>query len=204
MCPKTNPKPNKDKIYLKILQAVITLEFKKGHQKWTITNLSRHSGVTRPLIYYYFGKSRIEILRVAIRVIGNQIFGFNEEEAALWKAGKINEAVLLGRHFISQTPEAIAFYYNHRIRSSELAKEILNLEKKYFHNLNTYFPQTTPGTLKALFAVITGLTITPDIPPESVVHTMNALLRELKLQPESTHSIPATAQTKAPINSAPE
>ena len=53
---------DKDETYWKILDAVIALEIRRGHQKWTISELSRLSGITRTLIYYYFGKSKLEIL----------------------------------------------------------------------------------------------------------------------------------------------
>ena len=71
--------PNKDETYLKILQTVLRLEFQKGHLKWSISEISRISGVTRSLIYYYFGQKKEEIMEEAALFFAKRIFRVDED-----------------------------------------------------------------------------------------------------------------------------
>jgi len=48
----------KDDTFWKVLNTAIILDFNRGHLRWSMSELSRSSGITRSLIYYYFYKIR--------------------------------------------------------------------------------------------------------------------------------------------------
>src|SRR4051812_25454632 len=116
---KDNPRQTKkDDAYWKILNAAIALDFRKGHQKWTLSELSRTTGITRSLIYYYFGKDRGSILNEAIRLLGEDFFGFTTAKLKLWSEGKVAEAVLTTRKAMEFSPALPAFYLAHRFKTT--------------------------------------------------------------------------------------
>lgn len=49
---------SKEEVYFKICNAVLKLEVVKGNLAQKISDISKESGVTRSLIYYYFGKEK--------------------------------------------------------------------------------------------------------------------------------------------------
>ena len=55
-------------------------ELIKGHLKWSLSDISKHSGVTRSLIYYYMGKEKEQILEEAIRFMLELFFNTNLEK----------------------------------------------------------------------------------------------------------------------------
>ena len=44
---------DKEKVYFAVCSAILKLEIEKGHLKWSITDISKVSEITRSLIYYY-------------------------------------------------------------------------------------------------------------------------------------------------------
>src|SRR4051812_22858182 len=118
----------KDQTYWTILNAAIQLDFKKGHQKWTMSELARTTEITRSLIYYYFGKSRLDILNEAVRLVGEEFFGLSDSKIKLWAKGEIAESVLFTRREIEKSPNLGTFYLIHRNRTSEIGESIRGLE----------------------------------------------------------------------------
>ncbi len=57
----------KDETYYKICNAVLQLQVEKGDLKWRVSDIAKYSGVTRSLIYYYFGKEKEVIYEEAVR-----------------------------------------------------------------------------------------------------------------------------------------
>lgn len=76
----------KDKKFWTILETAIDLDFKKGHLRWTLSELSRAWGMSRPLIYYYFGQSKSKLLEEAVRLVGSEIMGLSEARLKLWES----------------------------------------------------------------------------------------------------------------------
>ncbi len=153
----------KDQVYWTILNAALVLDFRKGHQKWTLSELSRTTGVTRSLIYYYFGKDRMSILQEAIRFIGEEFFGLTPKRLQLWKDGKIATAVLITRAAIEQTPALGAFYLAHRFRPTELGESFRKLENQYVKKLSGFFPKLGPDQIRALYGLMFGLVFAPNL-----------------------------------------
>ena len=164
----------KDETYWKILNAALQLDFKKGHQKWTMSDLSRMTGVTRSLLYYYFGKSRLDILNEAIRLVGEELFGLTEKKKELWQNGDIAEAVLATRFVIESSPHLAAFYFVHRTRQTDFGEALRSLEIQYLKKLKQFFPTLPEDDLKGLFGLFFGLVFTPNLNESSIRQAVKA------------------------------
>ncbi len=66
---------SKEKNFWDILDAAVTLDVQKGHLKWSITDVAKNSGHSRTLVYYYFGKSKENILKEAINFFNRFVLG---------------------------------------------------------------------------------------------------------------------------------
>ena len=158
-----NSKKSKEEVYWKVLQAAIELDFKKGHQKWTISDVSRASGVTRSLIYYYFGRSRAALLEEAVKVIGSEVFGLTDERLEMWKKGRMLESALLSKQTAQQYPFLISFYFTHRFRQNAIGGAIRELEKKHYKKVSQFFSNVSEEQLHKQLAVLFGSVLCPHI-----------------------------------------
>ena len=168
---------NKDETFWSVLNSAIELDFRRGHQRWTMSELSRTSGVTRSLIYYYFGKSKESILLEAVKLVGEEFFGLNESRVELWQKGQIVESVLLSRGLLEKAPFMTAFYVVHRDKETDLGQSIRQLESEYRQKLQRFFPKNSPAELDALFALFSGLVMTPRLSQESVQTAVRLVLQ---------------------------
>jgi len=151
---KTSGQPApKDETYWKILRGALELDFKKGHQRWTISELSRVSGVTRSLIYYYFGKSRESLLTEAVRLIGEELFGLSTERLKLWEAGRGEESIRASRRMALEQPFLLGFYFSNRFRPSAVGREIRELEKKHLARLRRLSPKPPEQLRQQMYSI---------------------------------------------------
>ena len=174
----------KEQTFAKILNTAIALDFQRGHKKWTMSELSRKSGVTRSLIYYYFGKTPSEILKTAVKIIGEEAFGFTEAEKALWEKKQIAESILVTRKTLEHFPHLLGFYIVHRALPGDIGDSLRSMERRYIRRLKEFFPGKPEHALRGLFGVFFGFTIAPEITEESVKTGVDAALRLLdKMKP---------------------
>lgn len=176
-------KPNKDETYWKVLNCAVELEMKKGHLKWTMTELSRKSQVTRSLIYYYFGRSKIEIIEAAIQIIGEEFAGLSEKRMKMWKEGKLEESLLEARSFHEKSPHLCAYYINFRDKQNDVGKALLKLEKEYRSKLKAFAPKASQEQLNVIFAVYFGVVYAPNVGPKEIkifMDIMKNLLQKLQ------------------------
>ena len=177
-------KKTRDQTFWKVLNAALDLDFRKGHLKWTMSELSRKSGITRSLIYYHFGRSKLAILQEAVRVIGEQIIGVDPERIEQWKTGNWTASVLHSREMMIESPSLLNFYLLHRTRPNEIGESIRGLENNYMRKLKAMFPLLTPQAHQALFAFFFGVTFAPNIDNESVefaLRTLKSLTRKRRV-----------------------
>jgi AcrR family transcriptional regulator len=146
-----------------VLDTVIRLEVSKGHLSWKITDLSRLSGVGRPLIYYYFGKAKEEIVRTALKIIADEIFGLSPERIEMWKRGQIAESVLKTRELMARAPHVSQFYFHWRHRPGDISSYFKEVEKRYRAKLGRLLNRKSPAEVEALFAVFFGLILIPEL-----------------------------------------
>jgi AcrR family transcriptional regulator len=172
----------KDDTYWNVLNAAIELDFRKGHQRWTMSELSRNSKITRSLIYYYFGKSKEGLLLEGVKLIGEEFFGLNPARLELWERGEISESVILTRQLLKKSPHMTAFYMVHRGGDSEIGRMIRQLEKDYMQKLRRFFPLASEASVEALFSLFVGLVIASHLSDDAVRKAVTIVL-QLSNQP---------------------
>lgn len=158
----------KEEVFSRVFRAAMSLDFRKGHQRWTLSEVSRISGVTRTLIYYYFGRSREDLLLEAVKSLGTEFFGLSPERLNLWRAGKVGESINKSRQFMQEHPDLAAFYILHRNRPTSIGEAFRDLERKHFQKLKQHFPHSTESENRARKAMIIGLALASGLNSEDV------------------------------------
>lgn len=161
-------KNKKDDIYWKVLNCALELEVKKGHLKWTMTELSRKSKITRSLIYYYFGRSKMDILQAAVAIIGEEFIGMSEKRIDMWKKGEFEAGLYEVRQFYDKMPWLCAFYLNYRTRPNEIGEALAKIDKAFKRKLKQNAPNATPAQINTLFAVYFGIAWSPYVGKEEI------------------------------------
>lgn len=177
-------KRDRDQTFWKVLNAALDLDFRKGHLKWTMSELSRKSGITRSLIYYHFGRSKIAILQEAVRVIGEQLIGVDAERMEQWRTGDWTKALIRSRQLTHESPSLINFYFLHRGRPTEIGESLRQLEGEYYKKLAVLFPDLDKMAHQAMFAFFWGVTFAPDVEQAAIeiaVKSLKALTRKKSL-----------------------
>ena len=158
----------KDHTFWKVLNAALELEFKKGHLKWTMADLSRKSGITRSLIYYYFGRKKIDILKAAVKIIGEEFVGLSEERQEMWKQGEFEKSLTQARQFYEKAPHLCSFYLNDRGKPNEIGESLRDLEKTFKEKMRKFVPSADQSQLNTLFAVYFGISFSPNVGPKEI------------------------------------
>jgi len=162
-------KIRKDDVYWKILNCALELEFRKGHLKWTLSDVSRKSKITRSLIYYHFGRSKMDILQAAIDIIGKEFTGVdNPRRQSLWFSEKYEESLLEARQIYEKMPHLCAFYLNHRNQPNQVGQALETIERGFKKRIKTIAPTATPAQINTLFAVYFGIGYAPGVGAEEV------------------------------------
>jgi AcrR family transcriptional regulator len=168
---------SKDETFWSVLNSAIELDFRRGHLRWTMSELSRMSKVTRSLIYYYFGKSKEAILLEAVKLIGEEFFGLNVGRVELWQKGQIVESVLQTRHLLEKSPHMGTFYMVHRDEQTEIGSTLRQLELEYKQKLKRFFASASEPSLEAIFGLFMGLVVTPRLSDEAVRKAVGLVLQ---------------------------
>ncbi len=161
-------KNKKDEIYWKVLNCALELEFKKGHLKWTMTELSRKSKITRSLIYYYFGRSKMSILQAAVAIIGEEFIGLSEERMEMWKRGEFEQGMKEARQFYERMPYLCAFYLNYREKPNEIGDALSKIEKAFHRKIQQIAPSASKAQINTIFAVYFGVVYSPNVGSEEI------------------------------------
>jgi AcrR family transcriptional regulator len=172
---------SKDQDLESILSSVIELETKKGALRWSLSDLSRKSGVTRSLIYYYFGKDKKELLRQAVEYYVTLFFGFRLERAEKIKKGEFADLILTARKRLSEQPYFLQFYIKHRVDQTELSPLFDRAEKDYLKNLEDSLPKKRKPWAKVIWALVFGLALQPRISHEDLLTAEKILRRAWKV-----------------------
>ncbi len=168
-------KSKKDEAFWKVLSSAIELDYKKGHLKWTITELSRKSKVTRSLIYYYFGRSKLSILKEGVKVIGEELVGLNERRVRMWKEGRFMDSVMESWELCQKQPYLCSFYLNYRTMPNEIGESLLYLEKEFFSKVKAFLPTLNDAQIRAVYSTYFGIIFCPISTPESLDYNVKYL-----------------------------
>lgn len=171
---------NKDDTFWKILDTALELDTKKGHLKWTISDLSRKSGVTRSLIYYYFGRSKTAILNEAIRLIGEELVGLNATRMEMWQQGRFSESLIHARSLRDKAPHIMGFIVEHREKPTDLGESLRQVEADFLKKLKQFFPQLKTDQIAALYGIFFGALFAPIVDQDSIPYIVSAILKEFR------------------------
>lgn len=166
---------SKEEVYKAVLNAAIELDIQLGHLKWTYTLLAKKSKISRTLIYYYFGKEKINILKEACLLFGEELAGIGEERMRAWKEGKIEQGLSKTRHLFKDYPYLIPFYYLYRTRDNEIGELIQRYENEGYKKRKHFFPEMTDQQLRIMFSFHTGLATFPYLEDEDVEYACKLL-----------------------------
>lgn len=166
--PESKDQKSKDEIFWSIFDSVIKLDITKGHMAWSISDIARVSGISRPLIYYYFGKSKENIMQTAVDYLGKEYFGLSDDRMELWKQRNIYESVSRSRKLWQKSPYSYSFYVMRRDLQNPVGETIRDLEKKYEEKLKTFYPSATRDLHDAVQAVLFGLAVSPTLTDEGL------------------------------------
>jgi AcrR family transcriptional regulator len=169
----------KDEIYWSVFDAVIRLDVSKGHMSWKITELARASKISRTLIYYYFGKSKVEIMKSAIDYLGKEFLGLTPERLSMWNEGKVLNSVLKSRELAQKSPHVTFFYMIRKSQDTEVGKALRKLDDLHRRKLQEYYPVSDKDDIEALAAVLFGLIAVPDLSEAGVVSALGIIQRNL-------------------------
>lgn len=117
----------KEQVYFKICDSVLLHEVTKGHLKWSLSEISKHSGVTRSLIYYYMGKEKEEILRESILFMMEVFFNTNLEKGM----GIVKRMELILTQ-IRLMPHVFIYYASERLKDSHYGNMLREREEALF------------------------------------------------------------------------
>ncbi len=165
----------RDEVFWKVLNSALELDFRKGYLKWTMSELSRKSSITRSLIYYHFGRSKLSILQEAVNVIGTELIGVDNERMQMWAEGRWADSMSKTRHVLAMAPSLCSFYLLHRERPTEIGEAMRKLEKAYIKKLETIFHSLPPEGILAVSAFFFGITFSPTMTDDAVDYAVKAL-----------------------------
>lgn len=158
----------KDETFWQILNSALELEFRKGHLKWTMTELSRKSGVTRSLIYYYFGREKMDIMQAAVNIIGEEFVGLNDKRMQLWSQGQFKESLMQARDFYDKAPFLCAFVLNYRDKPNSIGEALVKIEKGFIDKIKQFAPKASQAQVNTLYALYFGICFSPYVGEEEI------------------------------------
>ncbi len=170
----------KDQTYWVLLDAAIELDIKKGHLKWTLSDLSRKSDITRSLIYYYFGKDKQDILKEAIKLIGEELIGLNEKRMELWKKGQFAESMKEARQFYENAPYLPLFIMENRNKQNEIGEALRSIELGFVNKLKAFFTNCDETQITSIFAIYWGLAYSPRISDASINQVVQLMITNFR------------------------
>ncbi len=151
----------KDEKYWKILNSCITLEIELGHLKWKLSDLQRKSKVSRTLIYYYFGKNKLNIVREACLFFGPLLSGIDANLMEMYSKNDIANALHNNKKLLQNVPALIPFYFLHRDQKNEIGELIRSYELKGIQKRKKFYPHLSDTEARCLFALQMGLSLFP-------------------------------------------
>lgn len=174
----------------KVLLTVLSLEANKGHLKWKVSDLARLSKVSRPLIYYHFGDTKIKILETCVDKIGEEFFGLTENRKGMASAGNLFESLKITFDMFMNTPALSVLYMKSRTQNSYLRDRFIDLELRYQKKIAADFPHLSSDQIVALHAMFHGLVSAP-FGNYDVIHACLELLAPSLRNPAKAPILPS-------------
>lgn len=153
---------SKEDVYFAVCNAILKMEVEKGHLKWTLSEISRESGITRSLIYYYFGKEKPKALEEATKFIISQFFNIERT-----KSMGIRERLRQVLKDVRKMPYLFVFYFLEKNNGGEIGELIKGAEKLLLVAMKKEFPDLSDIEILEIYLKELGA-ITFQLPPEQV------------------------------------
>jgi hypothetical protein len=154
---------------MSLVYSVIDFETSHGHLRWKISDLARRAKVSRALVYYHLGRTKIDILGKSVRIIGELYCGLSVERIELLKRGEVLECIRQSRKVLARSPASLVFYLNWRTRQgSPFQKVLIEFENRYQAKLLETFPNLSKTEATALQSFLHGLTTSPVLTEDSL------------------------------------
>jgi len=155
-----------------IALSIFALESQKGHLSWKVTELERHSKVSRTLIYRYYGKSKEEIFENAFKFFIQEFYGFSESPG---ETDGLKSKVKHARLLMQNHHEAILFYQKWRVSNSKFSEFFIEIEQKFQKKLSKFYPNLSQKEIVLAHAFIHGLVTSPFLSPEEAADGIDRL-----------------------------
>ncbi len=153
---------SKEDIYFAVCNAILKMEVAKGHLKWTLSEISRESGITRSLIYYYFGKEKKTALEEAYKFIISHFFNI-ERTRSVGIRERLRQILI----DVKKMPYLFVLYYLEKNAGSDVGQMIKEAESLLIKSLKQEFPQLSETQILEIYLKELGA-ITYQLPPEQV------------------------------------
>ncbi|MBH47497.1 MAG: hypothetical protein CME71_04955 [Halobacteriovorax sp.] len=145
-------------LHYKILNSVTKLEVNKGHLSWTISQVAADSGVSRTLIYYYYGKEKEKLLNEAMKFMVQTVFNLEGIEPVEPK-----ERIKVVLEQLKKMPYLLVLFYLNRRAESELGDVIRDGEQKLFAVFRSIFPQAKDEEFMMIYLLELGCALHGDV-----------------------------------------
>jgi len=173
---------SKDERFWNILNCALELDSKRGHLRWSMTELAKKSGESRTLIYYYFGKSKEDVLNAAVDVIGAELFGITQKRLEHWTRDEFEKSIKDTHTHLQKFPNLAVFFLTHRARENNVGLALREYEKRYLAKMRNHFPDKNDAEIESIWCYIFGIVSAPVLADEVRRHALE-LLREYVSRP---------------------
>ncbi|PIP89942.1 MAG: hypothetical protein COW01_00525 [Bdellovibrionales bacterium CG12_big_fil_rev_8_21_14_0_65_38_15] len=154
---------SKEDIHYKILGSVTKLEVNKGHLLWTISQVATDSGVSRTLIYYYYGKEKEKLLSEAMKYMVQTVFNLEGLDPIMPR-----ERIKLVLQQLNQMPYLLVLFYLNRRADNEIGQIIKDAEESLFSLLKKLSPGLTKESFMMIYLLELGCALHGDVDHEMI------------------------------------
>lgn len=158
-----------------LLNEIFSAENQKGHLKWKVSEVARNCKVSKSLVYYHLGKTKLEILHSCIDVVASEFYGLNPVREGMVRSGDLLSSLEYTRKMFLKTPAFTVFYIRWRMTDSELGKKLTDLDERYRKRLKGLFPNLSSSEIFALQAIFHGLITTPGVDKNVIISALKWL-----------------------------
>ena len=157
-----------------MIEVIFSLEARKGHLKWSVEQVAKAAKVSRTLVYYHFGRSKLAILENCLELIAQEFYGLTEDRLQFSKQ-PLRESLRVTLNLYKENPSLALFYQRWRNTPSKFQDKIHQIESRYDQKLKDNFPRAKVAQRKALRGLFHGLVTAPYIDEESLDAALDLL-----------------------------
>lgn len=152
----------------KVLNNILNLEVSKGHLKWKVSDLSRKTGMSRPLIYYHLGKTKKAILEKCLEIIAEEVYGLNRSLPIKTGLHAFADELVATQKNIQAVPALTIFYLRCRSGNSPLQKRFVEIEQNFHRKILKHCPYLKADQAVAMHSLLFGIVSAPFTNEEGV------------------------------------